>query len=518
MTVSDTGSSSKPDSSPQSWSSWAAQQEADAPLACGSVLRGRFVLEELIGSGGMGQVFRARDLRREEAQDRHPHVAIKVLAGEFKRHPDALKALQREARKAQKLAHPSIGSVYDFDRDGANVYLVMELLEGEPLNEVVKAHAGTGLGTERALQLVEEVGIALAHAHSRGIVHSDFKPSNVFLTGDGEAKVIDFGIARAARTGPKSEETSTAFDPAKLGAATLAYASPEQLLAAAEPDPRDDVYSLAVVAYELLAGRHPFGRRSALEAQLQEMTVAPIAGLSDAQNATLRCALSFNRERRPATVNDFVTGLGLQPVLRNIAISHVAPVAYDRTQTSVARAGARGRASAAAWAMGLAAIIVLGGGGFYTYTQWQATQERQRQVEEQQRRAAEERLARERRARDESERARQAAEERAAAESEARARVERERLQAEAQAERERLARERADRERKALQTAGRKPVAADPAQPMAGASASHPAEASAGGAPKPGTIYRWEDDAGEVHYGTVVPPQYAAKAVPVVP
>ena len=98
------------------------------------MLRDRFVLEEVIGTGGMSVVFRALDRRREEAQDRHPHVAIKVLGDEFKRHPDALRALQRESRKTQRLAHPNIASVYDFDRDGPNVYMVMELLVGEPLD------------------------------------------------------------------------------------------------------------------------------------------------------------------------------------------------------------------------------------------------------------------------------------------------------------------------------------------------------------------------------------------------
>jgi len=91
----------------------------------GSVLKGRFVLESIIGHGGMGIVFKAKDLRKEEAQDRNPYIAVKVLNEEFKQHPESLKALQRESRKAQDLAHPNISTVFDFDRDGGNVFMTM---------------------------------------------------------------------------------------------------------------------------------------------------------------------------------------------------------------------------------------------------------------------------------------------------------------------------------------------------------------------------------------------------------
>ena len=533
MTVPDDDSKTLHVSSPQSWSDWVAAHDGDAPLVVGSIIRDRFVLEELIGAGGMGQVFRALDRRREEAQDRHPHVAIKVLAGDFKRHPDALRTLQREARKAQKLAHPNICSVYDFDRDGADVYLVMELLEGEPLNQLIKSHAGASIGLERALGLIEELGIALAHAHSKGIIHSDFKPSNVFLTRTGDVKIIDFGIARAARSGPVPEDvTQTVFDAGKLGAATLAYASPEQLLGVGEPDPRDDIYSLAVVAYELLAGRHPFGRRSALEAQLQEIKVAPVPGLSDEQNATLGRGLAFKREHRPATVNDFVVGLGLEPVLRTMVASHASRASDQATRMAVAGSASAGAPpsgasapspqaprrsrSLAPVAIGLAAVLLLGG----SYYAWQTAQQReaqQRQAEEQQQRAAAERIAEEQRAREAAEQARLAAEARAAAEAEARAQADRGRLDAEAQAERERLARQRSESGRATERRAEARKEKTDPPPVEPPPAPATAAVAPAPATPKPGTLYRWEDAAGEVHYGTQVPPQYADKAVPLV-
>ena len=290
-----------------SWRRWA---ESDAPatrIGVGDVLRERFVLEEAIGEGGMGLVFRARDRRREEARDRNPHVAIKVLGEEFKRHPDSLIALQREARRMQQLSHPNIAAVYDFDRDGSHVYLVMELLEGESLEKALARGAGKGLPFEQARQVIECAGTALRHAHSRGLVHSDFKPANVFLTRDGEVKVIDFGIARFAKDAtPGKESTMTVFDAGELGAWTNAYASPEQMLATAPPDPRDDIYAFGLVVYEALAGRHPFARKSAVEARFREMKYEPVPGLTESQNAALAASLSFDREKRSGDVMELV--------------------------------------------------------------------------------------------------------------------------------------------------------------------------------------------------------------------
>ncbi len=289
-----------------SWRRWAENEPPAARMMVGDVLRERFVLEEAVGEGGMGLVFRARDRRREEARDRNPFVAIKVLGEEFKRHPDSLVALQREARRMQQLSHPNIAAVYDFDRDGSHVYLVMELLEGESLDKAL-ARTGGPLPFEQARQVIESAGAALHHAHSRNIVHSDFKPANVFLTRDGDVKVFDFGIARFAQsTTPGAESTMTVFDAGELGAFTNAYASPEQMLAVAPPDPRDDVYAFGLVAYEALAGRHPFARKSAVEARFRELKVEPVPGLTAAQNSALAASLSFDRSTRLDNVMELV--------------------------------------------------------------------------------------------------------------------------------------------------------------------------------------------------------------------
>jgi serine/threonine protein kinase len=292
------------------WRKWAAEDITAGRVGVGTVLRDRFVIEEVVGEGGMGLVFRARDRRREEANDRNPFVAIKVLSDDFKTHPDALISLQREARRMQQLSHPNIASVYDFDRDGAHVYLVMELLEGEPLDRILERHANAGLPREQALRVIEAAGSALRHAHSRGLVHSDFKPANVFVTRSGDVKVIDFGIARIAKDSTQVGDAAlTVFDAGRLGAWTNAYASPEQMLDGATPDARDDVYALGLVAYEALVGKHPFGRKSAVEARYRQMNVEPVPTLSEAQNAVLASALQFDRERRLADATQLAQGL-----------------------------------------------------------------------------------------------------------------------------------------------------------------------------------------------------------------
>jgi len=294
---------------------WEARHEG--PLGPGSVVKDRFVLESVLGQGGMGVVFRAIDRRKEEARDRDPYVAIKILGEEFRKHPNALIALQREARKAQTLAHPNVITVHDFDRDGTTVYMTMELLDGEPLNRVIAENKLRGLPPDEALSIVRGAAAALAYAHAKGIVHSDFKPGNVFLTRDREVKVLDFGIARAVQTRHEKPGDQTAFDVGSLGALTPSYASPE-MLEGKEPVPADDVYALAVVAYELLTGRHPFDKTPADEARDAGMK-PPALALKRRQRRALAKALSFEREKRHVDAAAFLRDLDGPSPLRKAA-------------------------------------------------------------------------------------------------------------------------------------------------------------------------------------------------------
>jgi serine/threonine protein kinase len=287
----------------------------------GDVLNDRFVLEECIGAGGMSTVYKALDRRKLEADDRNPYVAVKVLNVEFRAHPDSLIALQREAKKSQSLAHPNIVRVYDFDRDGATVYMTMEYLAGKSLAKVLRAPGFQGLEEAEALHILEDVARALIFAHENGIVHSDFKPANIILTDNGKVKVIDFGIARAFQRPDDSDAEATRFDPGSLGALTPTYASPE-MLEHGVPDPRDDVYALACIAYEMLTGRHPYGRMQATEARDGGLDLQR-RQLSRRQWKALKSALAFDREKRTPTVREFLSAMRPEQTLALASVVNV---------------------------------------------------------------------------------------------------------------------------------------------------------------------------------------------------
>jgi serine/threonine protein kinase len=319
-TYSSTGYSTT-NTSQRSWDLPGATDSQLKKLGPGSIIKDRFILDKVLGAGGMGKVFQARDLLKVEAKDSNPYVAMKVLTEDFKAHPQAFVALQREASRQQKLAHPNIATVYDFDRigmTGTQVFITMELLVGKPLDTFIRkvVRPKGGLPFEEAFPLIEQLGAALSYAHQRNIVHSDFKPGNAFLCDDGTVKTLDFGIARAVNAGAddekdqdkNQEDTADDFDAGDLGALTPAYASLE-MLQGKDPSTQDDLYALAVVAYELLTGYHPFNKKSALKAQEAKLLPAPIKGLKKRQMKGLMRGLAFTKEDRTPTVEQFLEEL-----------------------------------------------------------------------------------------------------------------------------------------------------------------------------------------------------------------
>jgi serine/threonine protein kinase len=272
-------------------------------LRPGAVLRERFELERQLGEGGMGRVFLAVD-RELDAANRY--VAIKVLGETFRQHPQALETLRREATNSRKLNHPNIVGVYHFDRDGAHVFMVMEYMRGQTVEVFQRTHP-EGAPYADVLRIVRGCGEALAFMHERGVVHSDFKPSNVFLTEDGFIKVLDLGIARTIQQTIAIEGGSKAAT--LVAALTPQYASCEMFESAA-PDARDDVFALAIVAYELLTGRHPFDRLNALEARRAKMEPRRPRGLASRPWRALRRALQFDRATRTPDVAKFLEEFG----------------------------------------------------------------------------------------------------------------------------------------------------------------------------------------------------------------
>jgi hypothetical protein len=314
-----------------------ALQAAQELVARRTTIKDRFLLEELMGVGGMGAVFKARDLRKVEARDRNPWVAIKLLNEEYRKHPSALMSLQREARKSQSLAHPSIIRVFDFDRDGDVVFMTMELLSGRDLNQLMLENPD-GMSLDEALPILRDMADALQYAHENQIIHADFSPRNVFLTDDGVTKVLDFGIAQAIALAEVSTEGNqeTEFDPAVLGGLTRAYASKERLEGLA-PEPADDLYGLGCIAYQLLSGRHPYGGHTVVEAEPLRIRPTRIAALDARGWKALQKALAPERADRPASAAQFIEAflprrrgnkLGLVAAL--LAVMALGVIAYQQ--------------------------------------------------------------------------------------------------------------------------------------------------------------------------------------------
>lgn len=281
--------------------------EANESIAgIGETLNGRFVLEKVLGAGGMGEVYKAKDLRRVEMQDNNPYIALKLLRPEFRTHNKFMIALQRESKKVQTLSHPNIVTVYDFDRDGDSAYISMELLEGKSLDRLIY---GKGVGAKQALYIIDRMARGLAYAHQQGYVHADFKPGNVFLDDDNNVKILDFGIAQAVIK-DKEGYKNVALDENDLSALTTNYASLE-MLNGAQPLPVDDVYSLCCVAYELLTGRHPYTKSNGARIPAQaaeELGLLPpkIDGIPKRLQRAIKKGVSFHRKDRFDNAGDFL--------------------------------------------------------------------------------------------------------------------------------------------------------------------------------------------------------------------
>jgi serine/threonine protein kinase len=222
-------------------------------LAAGSRL-GPYEIHSMLGSGGMGQVYRATDTRLGRA------VAIKILRPEIAADTAFRARFDREARMISQLDHPNICTLYDVGEDRGTAFLVMQYLEGVPLTDRIDS------GPTPADEVVR-VGISLAsaltYAHGRGILHRDIKPQNVIVLGDQTIKLVDFGIAKAygANTTGTSAETNGVFTTPGEAVGTPSYMSPEQL-SGRDLDGRSDIFSLGVLMYELASGNHPFRRET----------------------------------------------------------------------------------------------------------------------------------------------------------------------------------------------------------------------------------------------------------------
>ena len=260
------------------------------------MLRERYVLESRLGTDG-GSVFKALDRLRVGLPETHQYVALKILHAEGPCSEDTLADLRLEFYCAQLLSHRNIVNVYELDRDGDVIFFTMELLEGEPLGQVMERLRPGLMRRPQAWQLIEQLGAGLAHAHEREVIHGSLDPRHIFVTREGELRILRFGAANG-HAAMKPSPVPAAFAPA---CAAPAYASCEQLEGRAA-ERRDDLYALACICYELLAGSHPFGSRPATLARDYRVSAARPKGLTARQWSALQKGLSWHRAARSISV------------------------------------------------------------------------------------------------------------------------------------------------------------------------------------------------------------------------
>lgn len=285
----------------------AGEDEGEAPLPeAGELIAGRYVVQSILGRGGMGVVFRVRDRCRETAGADDTDLAMKLLKPDLLHSEDAGRRLLAEALQGQALVHPNLVRIFDFGEAGDTPFVTMELLDGESLRSAITRTTPEGFAPQEATEIIGGIAAGLAYLHRRGYVHSDLKPGNLFLCRDGQPRLLDFGLTR--RPGRALEPV---LDGAGLPARTPAYASP-QVLGGEAPGPRDDVFSLGCVAFEIVAGRHPFGRVPADEALERKLRPGRLKGVPAHQRRAIRRALNFAPGRRFADADAFLKAMGLQ--------------------------------------------------------------------------------------------------------------------------------------------------------------------------------------------------------------
>jgi len=274
-------------------------------LETGTVL-GSYEILAPVGSGGMGDVYRAHD------RNLNRQVAIKVLSANFAHDPNLLMRFRREAHILASLNHPNIVTIYDIGQDRRTVYIAMELVDGKALDEILAAHA---MPTRDVLDIAVQTAAGLAVAHESGIVHRDLKPKNVMVRKDGFAKILDFGLSKLAPGFPTSAlDGTTAATERGVLLGTIDYMSPEQA-SGLPTDFRSDQFSFGSLLYEMITGKRPFHRETGSQtlAAIIEDEAKPIASLNPGVPAALeavvyRC-MAKKPERRYASTQELAREL-----------------------------------------------------------------------------------------------------------------------------------------------------------------------------------------------------------------
>ncbi|HEX3580211.1 MAG TPA: protein kinase, partial [Thermoanaerobaculia bacterium] len=295
------------------------------PIASGTRL-GRFEIVCSIGSGGMGEVYRATDATL------HRDVALKVLPAELINDEARLLRFEQEARATAALHHPNIVTIHDFGTSDSTPYLITELLEGESLADLL---ARGPVSVRRSLAWAVQILRGLAAAHARGIVHRDLKPANIFILADGSVKILDFGLAKVARALTARDAPTARISEDGMVFGTVGYMSPEQLRGESA-DARSDIFSFGVVMYEMLTGRTPFARDTAAETitaiLIEEATRLETPPFPAVLASTLLRCLEKNREARFHSAHDLALHVEMIDAGASGPAAAVAMRAYEQPQ------------------------------------------------------------------------------------------------------------------------------------------------------------------------------------------
>jgi len=273
-----------------------ATTDSGAMPAAGEVFEGKYLVERVLGAGGMGVVLAAMHLHLQQ------RVAIKLMRPELAKEPATVERFVREGRAAVKIRSEHVARVLDVGvREGGEPYIVMEFLEGADLGNLVETHGPLPVAT--AVDYVTQACEALAEAHAHGIVHRDVKPSNLFLTTRADGlpcvKVLDFGIAKATLAGDTPDGGSMTRTDAVVGSPL--YMAPERMRSATTVDPRTDIWSLGVILFELVSGEFPFDSGSAPElcAMILRDPPRPLRAVAPQVPAALEAAVMRCLEKDP---------------------------------------------------------------------------------------------------------------------------------------------------------------------------------------------------------------------------
>jgi non-specific serine/threonine protein kinase len=288
------------------------KSSAPRPPGVGMTVNNRYLLESKLGNGCMGQVFTATDLAAENTGVSDSRVIVEVVAVDLNQESEALVSLKDAVSRIKQLNHQNIVRVFGVEQADGQVSVVMEHLKGRWLADIIRQARKEPLALAAAWSLIEGISSGLAHAHKRGMVHSNLNPCSIFVTDAGVPKIMGFELIDALPTGAEAIEL---LDTMTLRAYSEAYTT-QMVETPGKATPVDDLYPLGVIAYELLTGKHPFQRHSLDVARLKQLSYEPVPDLPPRAAKLLAECLSFERAARPADAARFVKRLQGPTLLR----------------------------------------------------------------------------------------------------------------------------------------------------------------------------------------------------------